>query len=123
MTGISVEAKGNYARTSQFLQKLSKLNIKSQLEKFGREGVAALKAATPIDSSETANSWSYKVVNSKNGYSIEWYNSHSNIAILLQYGHGTGTGGYVKGRDYINPAIKPIFDRLAANVRKAVTSV
>lgn len=96
------------------------------LDRFGQEGVAALSSATPVDSSFTANSWDYEVVETGNSYSIIWTNSNVvngvPVAILLQYGHGTGTGGYVQGRDYINPAIKPIFDKIAKEVWKVVTS-
>lgn len=126
MARFSVEAKGDYAQTIKSLQKLANLRLQQRLEKFGREGVAALSAATPVDSSLTASSWSYKIVGSKGGHTIVWTNSHivdgTPVAILIQYGHGTGTGGYVKGRDYINPAIRPVFDRLADDVWKAVTS-
>lgn len=127
MTGMSVEVKGKYERSTQRLQKLAKLNLHKQLEKAGRDGVAALASATPIDSTLTSTSWGYKVTRSKRGYSITWTNSHvvdgTPVAILLQYGHGTGTGGYVKGRNYINPAIHRVFDEIADDVRKAVTSV
>jgi len=88
--------------------------------------VTALAAATPVESGETAKAWSYKIVKQGRSHSIEWHNSHveggSPIAILLQYGHGTGTGGYVQGRDFINPAIQPIFDQIAADIWKVVTS-
>lgn len=127
LTGISLGSKGDYAKTLRFLQKSSKGNLSKLLNKFGRDGVAALESATPVDSSETASSWSYIVQRSKGVWSIEWSNGHVvdgvPVAILLQYGHGTGTGGFVQGRDYINPAIQPVFDRLADNVWKAVTSV
>lgn len=88
-------------------------------------GVDALSAATPVDSGETARSWTYQIVRSSGYFSIRWLNTNRSngvpIAILLQYGHGTGTGGYVQGRDYINPAMKPIFDQIEAEVRKVVT--
>ena len=89
-------------------------------------GVAALQANTPVDSGATAASWDYRILATSRGLSIVWTNSNdaggTPVAILLQYGHGTGTGGYVVGRDYINPAIKPVFDRIANDVWKVVTS-
>lgn len=98
----------------------------NQLDKYAREGVSALASATPIDSGKTAAAWSYQVTKSGESYSITWSNSSlagtTPVVILLQYGHGTGSGGYVAGRDFINPAIRPIFDKIAENVWKAVTS-
>lgn len=123
---ISVESKGNFRRTEKSLQKMMSMDIYSRLDKFARQGVDALAAATPVDSGETATSWDYKIERSRGSYSIQWTNSHADggapVAILLQYGHGTGTGGYVQGEDYINPAMRPIFDKIAADVWKAVTS-
>jgi hypothetical protein len=98
----------------------------SSLSKFGDAGVAALAANTPADSGITANSWYYEIVQRKNYYSIRWRNSHMvdgrPIAILLQYGHGTRQGGYVEGRDYINPAIQPVFEQIDAEFRRVVMS-
>ena len=95
------------------------------LRKYGQAGVEALAAATPKDTGETAASWSYEIVQTRNGYSIFWNNSNVNrgvnIALILQYGHGTGTGGYVRGIDYINPAIRPVFDEIANAAWKEVT--
>lgn len=123
---ISVTSKGDFARTIRALQKMSSNDIFKALDSAGRAGVAALSAATLKDSGETSQSWNYTVEKSKGSWSIEWTNSHmagsAPVAILLQYGHGTGTGGYVAGRDYINPAMKPVFDKIAADVWKAVTS-
>ena len=123
---ISTESTGEFKRTTAFLLSLSKADRFSQVDKFARQGVDALAKATPVDSNLTATSWSYKIKRSRKSLTIEWTNSHmvdgTPVAILLQYGHGTGTGGYVQGRDYINPAIKPIFDKIAENVWKAVTS-
>jgi hypothetical protein len=97
-----------------------------QLDKYGREGVAALASATPVDTSLTANSWTYEVINEGGTHGIRWRNTHmaagTPVVILLQYGHGTGTGGYVQGRDFINPVILPLFERIKADVRKAVSS-
>lgn len=100
-------------------------NAKRVLDKYGREGVAALSAATPVDTGETASSWNYEVV--QNGESVALIFTNNNktktgtpIAILLQYGHGNGNGGYVQGRDYINPAVRPIFDEIADRAWKEV---
>lgn len=97
----------------------------ADFDRYGREGVAALSKATPVETSLTANSWEYRVIKGKRP-GIEWYNTNvvngTSVAILIQYGHGTGTGGYVQGRNYINPAIRPIFDQIVANVRKKVKS-
>ena len=96
------------------------------LSKYGEMGVLALSQATPLDSGETARSWSYEIEKTGSGYNLVWKNSHVNkgvpIAIILQYGHGTRNGGYVQGRDYINPALRPIFDGIAADSWKEMTS-
>lgn len=126
MSIIKFESSGSFANTEKFLKAMSKGDIFSALEQYGRRGVDALRSATPVESGLTAALWSYEVEKTGSAYSITWSNTHSvggvNIAIILQYGHGTGTGGYVKGRDYINPAIKPIFDKIADDVWKEVTS-
>lgn len=127
MSGVVLTQKGNFSRTNRYFQKLlSRLHM-SILDKYGRQGVAALSSATPVDSGETASSWYYKIENNGDLYSLTFLNSNVNkgvpIAIILQYGHGTGTGGYVQGRDYINPAIQPVFDRLADEAWKEVTSL
>ena len=123
---ISFDSHGSFNRTEAFLRKLNKLDIYSSLDLYAREGVAALKSATPPDTGLTAASWDYRIERSNRTYSIIWFNTNVvsgvPIAIILQYGHGTGTGGYVQGRDYINPAMKPIFDRIEEKVWKAVTS-
>lgn len=123
---FSLESKGDLKRTRDFLVGMSKGDMFSRVDALARQGVDALAKATPVDSNVTATSWSYKIKQSKRSLSIEWTNSHvvdgTPVAILLQYGHGTGTGGYVQGRDYINPAIRPVFDKIAENVWKAVTS-
>jgi hypothetical protein len=123
--GIEITQKGNWDRTTQYLNRLKDSDLAKFLTKYGQQGVAALAAATPEDSGLTAHSWSFDVVSRKGYYSIRWYNSHvvdgRPIAILLQYGHGTGTGGYVQGRDYIMPAIRPIFDQIEAEVWREVT--
>lgn len=124
---ISFRQKGNFANTTRYLERAKKGIRVSGLERFGREGVSALASATPVDSGETANSWSYKIENQNGVVKIGFYNSHVNkgvpIAIILQYGHGTRNGGYVQGRDYINPAIQPVFDQIAEHAWKEVTKV
>lgn len=123
---ISINSSGSFKNTNSFLSRLLKGDIFSDLDRFGQMGVDALSNATPRDSGETAQSWRYKTIRKKGFIGIEWYNTNvvngSNIAILIQYGHGTGTGGYVQGRDYINPAIQPIFDKIANDVWKKVKS-
>lgn len=122
---ISWSTSGSFSKTEKFLQRIISGNIYRALEPLGARGTAALKGATPVDSGETAGSWSHSVRVSGAGAEIVWTNSHVNggvnIAIILQYGHGTGTGGYVAGRDYINPAIRPIFDQIADAVWREVT--
>ena len=123
---ITFEAKGGWDRTESFLKRAIRLNIAQRLQAAAAEGVAALAAATPKESGLTANSWTAEVTIGANGFTIEWQNTHVvsgvPIAIILQYGHGTGTGGYVQGRDYINPAMRPIFDQIADDVWNEVTS-
>ncbi len=114
---FSLNVKQSGAKTEDYLTKLQKLHIEEILNKYGQEGISALAAATPRDSGATAASWGYEIEKSADGYSIHWtndnINKNVNIAIILQYGHGTGTGGYVAGRDYINPVMAPIFDKIA----------
>lgn len=117
--------KGSFDKTEAFLKRNNPMNIADILRRYGEAGVEALRANTPVDSGKTADSWSYELVEDKTGYHIYWRNSHFNkgvsIAILIQYGHGTGTGGYVEAIDYINPAIKPIFDEMADSAWREVT--
>ena len=124
---LSIKQKGDWKRTEAYLKKAQQLKLRSILDKYGSAGVSALATATPKDSSLTASSWAFKVTTTPVGYSIEWYNTNvnrgANIAILIQYGHGTGTGGYVPPRDYINPAMKPIFDKIAADLWKEVSNL
>ena len=123
---IIFESKGDFKRTDSFLAKLLKRDIYRSLDKYGQQGVAALSSATPTESGLAASSLRYEVKREGRGYSITWLNSDVEngfpVAIMLQYGYGTGTGGYVQGRDYINPALKPIFDKIAEDVWKEVTS-
>lgn len=124
---ISFRQKGDFSNLTRFLEKVKETVRLGDLDKYGREGVAALASATPIDSGETANSWYYKVVNKNNSATITFYNSNIQngvpIAIILQYGHGTRNGGWVQGRDYINPAIQPIFDRIVNDAWREVTKL
>lgn len=123
---ISVTQSGDFKKTFYFLNKVSNNRyVKIILDKYGRQGVEALRSATPRDSGKTAESWGYETNVTDTGLEIIWKNSNVNdgvpIAIILQYGHGTGTGGYVKGRDYINPAIRPVFDKISQDLWREVT--
>lgn len=124
---IKFSHKGDFSKTTRYFQKAKKSAKITDLDKYGRAGVAALSSATPVDSGETANSWYYEIERQNGIVSINFGNSNVNngvpIAIILQYGHATGTGGWVEGRDYINPAIQPIFDKLANDAWKEVTSL
>ena len=124
---ISFRHKGDFHKLTNYLEKAKESIKLGNLDKYGREGVMALSANTPVDSGLTANSWYYIIENKKGSASITFCNSNINdgvpIAIVLQYGHGTGTGGWVQGRDYINPAIRPIFDRIADEAWKEVTKL
>lgn len=123
---MRLTSKGSFKNTELFLAKMSRRDIFRALEIQGKVGLAALERDTPRDSGVTANSWYYEVKKKGGVYTIQWSNSNIvdgvNIAIILQYGHATGTGGYVRGIDYINPALKPVFDKISADVWKAVTS-
>ena len=124
---ITFRQKGDFSKLTRFLERAKETIRLGNLDKYGREGVAALASATPIDSGKPASAWYYKIEN-KNGYaSINFCNSNINkgvpIAIILQYGHGTRNGGYVQGRDYINPAIRPIFDKIADDAWREVTKL
>ena len=122
---ITLKATGDFKRTTNFLEKLRRRDIYSSLEKYGQLGVEALAAATPVKTGTTASSWTYKIEKTETGAAIYWSNSNINkgvnIAVILQYGLGTGTGAYVQGIDYINPAMAPVFNELANNVWKEVT--
>ena len=124
---ISFRQKGDFSKVTRYLEKAKKGVRVSDLDKYGREGVAALASATPVDTGLTASSWYYKIENKEGSATISFFNSNIQngvpIAIILQYGHGTGTGGWVQGRDYINPAIRPIFDKIAENAWREVTKV
>ena len=124
---IEFRQKGDFSKLTRFLEKAKEAVSLGDLDKYGREGVTALASATPVDSGQTSNSWYYEIVNRKGSATITFYNSNIQngvpIAILLQYGHGTRNGGWVQGRDYINPAIQPVFDKIADSAWKEVTKL
>ena len=124
---ITFRQKGDFSKLTRFLERAKEAVHLGDLDKYGRAGVAALASATPIDSGETASSWYYEITNKNGSAVISFRNSNVQngvpIAIILQYGHGTGTGGWVQGRDYINLAIQPIFDQIANNAWKEVTKL
>ena len=119
---ITFRQKGDFSKLNRFLERAKETVRLGDLDRYGREGVAALASATPVDSGKTASSWYYEITRTKGGAVISFKNSNINkgvpIAIILQYGHATGNGGWVQGRDYINPAIQPIFDKLANDAWK-----
>ena len=122
---ISFSHKGDFSKLTRFLERAKNAVHLGVLDKYGREGVAALASATPVDTGLTASSWGYEISHSPSSVTISFSNSNIQngvpIAIILQYGHGTGTGGWVQGRDYINPAIQPIFDKIANDAWREVT--
>ena len=124
---VRITHKGNFNNTERFLKGATKIKYRRILEKYAKEGVKALASATPVDSGITSNCWDYELKVGQGFYSISWTNSNVvdgvPIAIILQYGHGTGTGGYVQGRDYINPAIQPIFDKISESLWREVSSL
>lgn len=113
---ISITTKGDFRSTIDWLTKIVNGNYKSKFDEYGRMGVEALRAATPVNTGKTADSWTYEVKSSPRSTTIEWkntnVNNHVNIALIIQYGHGTGWGGYVPPNDYINPALKPVYDAI-----------
>jgi hypothetical protein len=124
--GFSISSSGSFAKTEAFLRKLSKLDLGKIAEGQAKKGVSALRAATPQESGLAASSWDYEIVRESGSLAIYWTNNDLEngypVAVMIQYGHGTGTGGYVQGIDYINPAMRPIFDQIADTLWKAVTS-
>ena len=124
---ISFRQKGDFSKLTRFLERAKESVKIGDLDKYGREGVAALSSATPIDSGKTANSWSYEITNKNGSVTISFDNSNIQngvpIAIILQYGHGTRNGGWVQGRDYINPAIQPVFDEIVDKAWREVTKI
>ena len=124
--GIELSSSGDYKQTTAFLKKMLSGDIFADLDSYGRMGQEALESATPVRTDLTAHSWEYRVTKDSFGPVIEWYNTNIDdegtpVAILIQYGHGTGTGGYVEGRDYINPAIQPVFDQIVEDIWKKVS--
>lgn len=124
---IKIKTEGDFTRTSKYLEKALNVFNKSILDKYGEDGVRALQEATPKDTGKTSESWFYEIKKSNGIVSLEFHNSNINkgvpIAIVLQYGHGTRNGGYVEGIDYINPALRPVFEEIAEKVWKEVRTV
>ena len=122
---IRFRQKGDFHKATRYFERLREIVHLGTLDKYGREGVAALASATPVESGKTASSWYYEITNNGQTAKISFYNSNVHegvpIAIIIQYGHGTRNGGWVEGRDYINPAIQPIFDRIAEEIWREVT--
>ena len=124
---VSFRQKGDFRKATRYLERVKEVVHLGSLDKFGREGVAALASATPVESGLTASSWYYEIENKNGSVKITFNNSNIQngvpIAIILQYGHGTRNGGWVQGRDYINPAIQPIFDKIANDAWREVTKL
>ena len=127
MATIRFTHKGDFSKTTRFLQRAKQVVRLSDLDKYAKKGVEALASATPIDSGLTAESWAYEIVNKKGSITINFINTNINqsvpIAIIIQYGHATGNGGWVEGQDYINPAIQPIFDEMVSDIWREVTNL
>lgn len=123
---VKFTGKGDFSKTDKYLKRVLKLDLSTLLTRYAEKGVKALEAATPSDTGLTAASWSYEIEKTNTYVKIVWTNSNFNkgvpIAVLIQYGHGTGTGGYVTGIDYINPAMKPIFDEIEEGIMKEVNA-
>lgn len=123
---ISFTSQGDFSKTFKFLKAMQNFKIEKILSKYGQAGVSALAGATPVDSGRTSDAWDYSIKVSGESATIYWSNHNVNkgvnIAVILQYGHGTGTGGYVQGRDYINPAMRPIFDKMAEEAWREVVN-
>ena len=121
---ITVRQRGDFKNLTSFLERSKEVFNLGILDKYGRQGVAALQASTPKDTGKTAESWYYKINRNNGIVSLSFHNSNENkgvpIAIILQYGHATGNGGYVEGTDYINPALKPVFEKMANEAWKEV---
>lgn len=124
---ISFRQKGDFSKLNRYFERVKEAAKIGVLDKYGQAGVSALSSATPMESGKTAGSWYYEIKRQNGSVSIEFLNSNINkgvpIAVILQFGHGTGTGGWVQGRDYINPAIQPIFDKIAEDAWKEVTKI
>ena len=124
---IKFRQKGDFSKLTRYFERVKEVVKLGDLNKYGREGVAALESATPVDTGLTASSWRYEIDHGKDSVSISFYNDNIQngvpIAIILQYGHGTRNGGWVQGRDYINPVIRPLFDKIADEAWKEVTKL
>lgn len=124
-SAITFKHKGNFEKTTKFLQRAKKREFYKNLEQYGERGVEALRTATPIDTGETSRSWHYRIENTRDSVAIVWYNTNVNqgvnIALMIQYGHGTPSGKYIRGKNYIKPAIRPIFQDIEDGVWKEVT--
>lgn len=122
---VTFKLKGSFKNTKKFFNSALNRSYISILQQYGQEGVSALSSATPVDTGKTAQSWEYKIEQTNGSIRIYWNNTNVQkgvqIAVIIQTGHGTGTGGYVQGRDYINPAIRPVFDKIAENVWRELT--
>lgn len=125
--GFKITIQGDHEATNRFLKKLKEFQIRRVLEKYGQKGVSALASATPVRTGTTSRSWLYMIESNGDSHTIYWTNTNENrgvnIALILQYGHGTGRGGYVSGRDYINPAIQPIFDAIVEEAWKELSKI
>ena len=123
---IKATSSGTFENTERFLSFMKSGEFMKSLDAWGRRGVDALSSATPFDTGETAHSWGYRVSRQNGRYSIVWFNTHQedgvNIAVIIQYGHGTGTGGWVEGIDYINPAMRPLFNNIVDDIWRQVTN-
>ena len=124
---ITFRQRGDFSKLTNFMERAKEAVHLGNLDKYGQEGVAALASATPVDTGQTANSWHYKIEQKNGSVSIGFYNTNIQngvpIAVILQYGHATRNGGWVQGRDYINPAIQPIFDKIADTAWREVTKL
>lgn len=123
---VKFRHRGNFNNTERFIKTVLSKEIYKNLDEYGQKGVEALRSATPVDTGKTADSWGYEIVQNRGEIKIVWTNDNFNkgeqIAVLIQYGHGTGTGGYVQGRDYINPSMRIVFDEIADDIWKEVTN-
>lgn len=121
---IVIRERGSFQKTKRYLKGLRRRQLRPILERYAKEGMAVLAAATPVDSGVTAASWGYEISITKSGFSVAWTNDNVvkgvPIAIILQYGHATGTGGFVQGQDYINPAIRPVIDKMTDTLWREV---
>lgn len=123
---ITFKMKGDFKHSENFFNRVLKRDLYSKLEPYAQRGLEALKDHTPVDSGRTAESWDYKIIHSKNFVRIIWTNSNTvndvPLAVMIQYGHATGGGGYVEGIDFINPALRPLFREIADSVWREVTA-